>query len=439
MKINYLYIVLVAIALSFTACNNFLDVEPKGIVLPKTYSDYEAMLNAPEVTASFPDIMLNFSDDAYFSYSPSSVGPDANAYFWNPILDPNNDDAPVVWSDLYKTIYYTNVVVNNVMDAEGGNESIKKQIYAEALVFRAQAYFHLLTVFSKAYDKSTSDTDLGVPIVTSVDVKDPIPNRATVQENIDQIIEDVEHAYSVLSMQRLNATRVNKSVAAAVLSRVYLYIEDYEKANEYAELAMGNTYQLEDYNIESYAFGFPEENPENLWIVLNKDYYAGWMPEYSSDLESNYDFDDLRYMNFAIPIEPTLYYNGAYNLGLTVGELVLNRAEALARLNKVSEAMDMLNYLRENRIADYAYEPSEATGKEEALEAVLLERRKELAFKGTRWMDIKRLVRQGRLSKLQRFDLEGNVIFTLETTVENTTFEIPSRVLMFNPSMPKNH
>lgn len=439
MKINYLYIALVTIVLSFTACNSFLDVEPKGIVLPKTYSDYEAMLNAPEVTASFPDILLNFSDDAYFSYSPSSVGSEANAYFWNPILDSNNDDAPAVWADLYKTIYYTNVVINNVRDAEGGNESLKEQIYAEALVFRAQAYFHLLTVFAHAYDKSTADTDWGVPIVTSVDVKDPIPGRATVQENIDHIIEDVEYAYGILSMQRLNATRVNKSVAAAVLSRVYLYIEDYEKADEYAKLAMGTTYKLEDYNIESYAFGFPEENPENLWIVLNKDYYAGWMPEYSSDLESNFDFDDLRYMNFAIPIEPTLYYNGAYNLGITVGELVLNRAESLVHLDRVSEAMDMLNYLRQNRIADYAYEALDIAGKKDALEAILLERRKELAFKGTRWMDIKRLVRQESVSQLQRLDLEGNVIFDLKTTVENTTFEIPSRVLMFNPSMPKNH
>lgn len=34
-----------ALCFSLTACNDFLDIKPKGIVIPETCDDYEALLN----------------------------------------------------------------------------------------------------------------------------------------------------------------------------------------------------------------------------------------------------------------------------------------------------------------------------------------------------------------------------------------------------------
>lgn len=192
-----------------------------------------------------------------------------------------------------------------------------------------------------------------------------------------------------------------------------------------------------------YTYPPLEEDPETLWMRVTEDESLVFYLFYSQDLVDQYEADDLRFLTFAMDF----YNNGQYlylasgwaNTGITFPEMLLARAEALAHMDKVEAAMDIINNLREKRIASYAYLPLEAATQDEALDIILAERRRELAFKGTRWFDMKRLSKQGHIGTVKRFSLDHNQLAELASNSPNYTYEIPSRVLLFNPDMVKNH
>ncbi len=51
---------MLSMAVSFTACDKYLDVKPKGLVIPEKLGDYEGLLNAPTDGANIPDQPTRF-------------------------------------------------------------------------------------------------------------------------------------------------------------------------------------------------------------------------------------------------------------------------------------------------------------------------------------------------------------------------------------------
>ncbi len=83
--------------LSLTACSKFLDVKPKGIVIPESVNDYKLMLNSKNMNFSYPLVMLEITDDFYDTYDDLNTSPSANAYFWRAGIDENELTRPVAW------------------------------------------------------------------------------------------------------------------------------------------------------------------------------------------------------------------------------------------------------------------------------------------------------------------------------------------------------
>ncbi|MNT91731.1 SusD family protein [compost metagenome] len=101
--------------------------------------------------------------------------------------------------------------------------------------------------------------------------------------------------------------------------------------------------------------------------------------------------------------------------------------------------MDMVNKIRKARIKTASYQPLSAANAEAALTTVLAERRRELAYSGLRWMDMKRLDREGRMPEVVRIDKKtGEVLATLKPHGKGYTFQIPARVRKFSPQMEIN-
>lgn len=443
---NFFYIALLfTVGVAFTGCKKFLDVVPKGVVIPEKVNEFELILNSEPLTSSFPQQIMYASDDIMTPYTKLDDNPDANAYFWKTQLNNGVEASPAVWGSLYRSIYNTNVIISKVMNAVDGTEAKKKQILGEALTFRAAFYFDLATVYAKAYDPQTAGTDPGIPLVTSTDVTEKAPPRSSVKATFDTIIKNLKTASEYLPELSPSNARINKYVAYGMLARVYLYMQDYANAGLYADKALAAPHAILDYNDYFGGYEIPpsEDNPEILWHRLTEDYAAIFYITWSSQLIDTYSFDDMRKELLAVD-----YYGfgeylyggpdyGTYGIGFP--EMMLVKAEALARDNKIGEAMNMLNTLRVKRIMTDTYEPSTAATKEEALQLVLQERRWELAIKGPRWSDMKRLDAQDRMPAVERLDMAtGEVLETLEPNSTHYTFEIPSRVLLFNPNMEKN-
>ena len=87
--------------------------------------------------------------------------------------------------------------------------------------------------------------------------------------------------------------------------------------------------------------------------------------------------------------------------GVSTNEIYLIRAEANARQGKTTDAMRDLNELLAMRHTD-TFVPLAASSPSHALDLILLERRKELLMRGLRWVDIKRLNKEGAGITLKR-------------------------------------
>jgi tetratricopeptide (TPR) repeat protein len=441
---NRIFILMLSMAVSFTACDKYLDVKPKGLVVPEKLGDYEALLNAPTMVQTFPINLLDFTDDVFNKIDALNQSPTANGYFWRPMITINEKASPDIWGPLYRCIYNTNVIINGVPEVTDGTKEKRDEIIAEAKVIRANNYLELLTVFAKVYDPATAATDPGVPMVNSIDVTDKIPARSTLKATLDAIIGDVKAASEVLPATNVNRYRVTKYAAYGLLSRIYLYMGDFTNAALYTNKALEATHAILDYNSYANADLVPvyDLNPEVLWQRAAVSGTPIFMI-YSEDLNSHFNSSDIRYSFLTVTNNDGLgrsSFEGRYSFGIGFPEMYLTKAELLARNNQYNEAMDIVNMLRKKRINTADYADQTATSGEDALTKVFAERRRELAFSGLRWFDMKRLDREGRMPAIKRINKENNQVeATLDPHSDNYTFEIPVRVQMFNPGMELNH
>ena len=436
------YTLLLFLITSF-GCKKFLEVQPKGVVIPKTISDYETILNSNEIIKTYPYLGWMPTDEIKAFFPVSNTSPDKNLYLWVSDIDADTKVPPSIWSTSYTSVYYSNIIIKEVMQASDGTEQQKKQLYAEALANRANDYFNLLEFFVKPYDAATAATDLGIPLATSIDVSEKAPARSTVKECYDAIIKDLLAAANDVPAKSLNKFRVSKAGVYGMLSRVYMVMGMYDKAQEFADKVLETNNILTDYNAYNSRDNFPptETSPESVWIKFSDYIYGAAYQIASADLVSLYATGDFRKDYLLENYDGDYYFTGyplTVNFGISVPEMMLNKAENLARNNKVNDAMDIINFIRQKRIATADYTPLAATDKEDALTKVLNERRVELAVKGRRWSDMRRLDKENRMPAVKRYDADGVVIATLEPHSPKYVFQIPKRVTMLNPAIKPN-
>jgi hypothetical protein len=438
------YILLFFVAITASSCKKFLDIKPKGIIIPEKVADYEGLLNAPSMTKTFPLNLLDFTDDNFNTFEATVQSATANGYYWRPIITINEKVSPDVWGPLYRSIYSANVIVNGVKGAVGGSDIQKQSIYAEALVVRANCYLDLLTVFAKAYDPATAGSDPGLPLVTSTDMNDKTPARSSLKATLESMIGDLNVAADALPTSNVNRYRATKYAAYGLLSRIYLYMTDYVNAKKYTDMALQAPHALLNYNTYATYLLVPvsDLNPEVLWQRAAVSGSPIFML-YSADLKTYFNASDIRYEFLTVTNNNGLgrgSFLGVYNFGITFPEMYLTRAELLAREGKFNDAMSVVNMLRKNRIRTAGYADQSAVSAEDALIKVLAERRRELAYSGLRWFDMKRLDLESRMPEVKRMNTTTQSIeASLPPHSPKYTFEIPIRVSAFNPGMELNH
>ncbi|HLS38712.1 MAG TPA: RagB/SusD family nutrient uptake outer membrane protein [Sphingobacterium bovisgrunnientis] len=190
---------------------------------------------------------------------------------------PNNYRLANFWDASYKAIAQSSNIIKMV---EEGKDDVTDSKLGESYYIRGLMYFYLVRAFGKPYYQSP-ETNLGVPIVngTPDDVVNnlELPDRSTVKETYEQIINDLKKAEEMISVDR-GAIYASKEAAQAILSRVYLYMSGtYENPNrEYAQLAVdyatkvisSNKYSLlnrEDFM--KYNTFTPENNDETIFAI----------------------------------------------------------------------------------------------------------------------------------------------------------------------------
>lgn len=469
MKHKIIYTAL--IALLFCGCDDYLDVEPKGKVIPSKVEDFDLLLNFDPYSMEI-NTMVPSADDFFTSSSSVGVIEDDNnelARYYTWAKDLFIPFRPVFqWNRPYNNIYACNLVINNIDDATEGGVEIKARIKAEARVLRAFEYYVLINSFAPQYDATTATVDPGVFIITIANANAENGTRESIQEVYDFIIKDIEESITNLPLVGISVNRPTKAGAYALLARVYLQMEDYDKAKENAdealELTNASGKTLSD--IVNDWQGLPTYRAEQYFIKRHRQsqYWDGLL---SDELVALFTTSDARkgtiwvgQLDFSTwEIDETRINNDeSLNLmyGPSVPEMYLIKAECDARLGTNADVLLSLKTLREKRIENY-YDPVvglNAYGLNDVsyytydmlninngdkLAYVLEERRREMAITTLRWFDLKRLNKQPETEVTlihQTEDLDEMLIdFTLPPNSSNYVFPIPPEILTYYPDL----
>ena len=132
------------------------------------------------------------------------------------------------WRNSYKIVVGTNLMIEKIVEGESIESD---QLLGENYYLRALVFFQMGNVFGRPYNQGGSNPS--IPLKLTSDTEDR-PDRSTVQEVYDQVISDLLKAESLMTENK-GASFASKEAAQALLSRIYLYMEDNAKAEEYAD------------------------------------------------------------------------------------------------------------------------------------------------------------------------------------------------------------
>lgn len=476
-------IILALAAIVFTSCSGFLDKEPilsqsteltmgSYAGLDKaTAGAYGPLASTTWYGAAFVlnnDMMSgNASREADGAFQSNRY---TTSYNWNFSAD---NTFGAMWSLAYYEISAVNNILANLDDKVGtlkidGVSVVTEQeianLKAECLFLRALSHFNLVLTFGQPY--TSSKESLGVPVVLKTD-PNGAPARNTVAEVYAQIVTDLTEAEAAIAddYKRSNFTDakavVSKPAIQALLSRVYLYMGEWQKSADYATKVISNK-KYTMWTAENYTkvWGLKKaaDDGEVIFEVYGtktNDYYGSWedisyvtSPEgyadvrASKDLLALYTEGDVRAKMFRTDAKNEsggLMWSTKYPgkgegtpdannvIILRLSEMYLNRAEALVNGAIISgtTAVSDVNVIRSNR----GLENVTSVGRGD----IQIERRLELAFEGTYLFDLRRWGKS-----LTRTDFTGSINQNVDFPSYRWAAPISKRELEVNKNLVQN-
>jgi hypothetical protein len=435
--------------LALAGCSSLLDVTPTSTVPTATaISDaagartaltgaYAAFQNGGYFWESFIILPEVVSDNADASGTSTSLADaDANA------MRADNGEVSSLWNAIYDGINRANELIANVPTATGLDDTERNEILGEAYFLRALHYHNLVKLFG------------GVPLrltpTTSPSDAASIA-RASSAEVYTQILGDLAQAESMIT-NTSQTRRASLGAAYALEARVDLYLQDwagaeaaalkveqmgYQLATNFSDLFEANgadtpedilraVFTPEQYNEVGYYYltrnlGGRYEAAPSASII------AAFDPASGGDINL-YAPTDAR-GQYSIKLDGSRVYAARYatSIGgedvhvIRFAEVILIRAEALAHLNRLPEAVDEYNRTRVR--AGLSADPRTGRTQADVLASIAHERRLELAFEGDRWPDLVRT---------------GEAITVMGLSQDQTLFPIPQHEIDTAPGITQN-
>jgi len=240
----YSMVVLAAGALAFSACEDQLDIEQKGVIaldnFYKTDADCEKALatayeyfmvetfgrtTTPSYIFTPSKVLANHAgDDVHYAggnYGDHEFGGTVDEFRYRH----TPDAIDMLYKGLYSAIYYSNTVLNYFGDSRADATPLMKQAAAEARVLRAVDYFYLACYWGQP------------PFVDQLLAADALPanNEKTQKEYYLWVASECEAAIPYLTTRngksdKSGAVRVTTGFANAMAGKAYLFAGEYDKA-----------------------------------------------------------------------------------------------------------------------------------------------------------------------------------------------------------------
>jgi hypothetical protein len=450
-NINRIYTLIFLILLSlFTgSCEKFLDLKPYDALTAEQLLLDEAGMQglANGSLRMMKDGLGDESNNVYVRVLfQTTEFPSDNVLIVKSTTDPlwlsfnrahilSQENTSYLWATGYKIILNANTIIGNAKITESTSAEAKQYI-GESYFYRGMVFFDLARVFS--FPPSLGMENKGIILRTDLGESDA-KARATVGDTYKQIISDFTKGVELMTMRATDGIKYgNKYAALGFLSRAYLFTEQYDSvisiANRLIDGEGKSLFKLEERDTYVYGLQNSFSSTEALFILYHADTEnrgtgaigsmyngdGGWGEIFPSQpfrqIISKYPHDvrnQLIDTVFDDSGKPKLYQGTPYEkiymtkfsyqnniptahspIFIRLSEVLLNRAEAYAHLGMDQDALDDVNEIRMR--AGLTGEELISTGNLAAhgfstvLEAVLNERRLELAFEGHRRDDLMR-------------------------------------------------
>ncbi len=300
-----------------------------------------------------------------------------------------------------------------------------------------------MPIFTLPFDDLNSETQLGICLRLNSDFNER-SQRDSQKECYQQIISDFSKAIELLPTFSKVVTTPSKVAGYGVLSRLFLSLSDYEMSLKYSDSCLSLTQELTDFNtlapdaIRITSSTSPYLREDLFHTTMSTNNFSNRGSAVDSLLLFMYDSNDLRktfYFTEALSLIPgSKWFKGSFEFhmfgndftGITTSEVLLNRAECKIRKGDVNGGMDDINTLLEKRYKTGTFVPLAATSTADGLDIVLKERRKELCFRGIRWLDLRRL------------NKEPSTALTLIRVLDDITYILPPNDLRYALTIPES-
>jgi hypothetical protein len=434
----------VLIAILFSSCKKVLETTPE-LYIDQAQSIVDKRSAQAALTGAYNALSLNSYQGNAFRYVTNLAGDNIKWVGNSPTnrefdvygIFTTNSRVQELWSAIYKTINISNNIIELVPQVTDVtlSQADRNKLRGEAFFLRALGYFDLVRLWAN------------VPI-TSAATQTPGDAKGVKNSRSDEIYrfieKDLDSAEKLLPAI-VNRNRANQYTVKALKARLYLYLENWPKAEKYATEVIDNSTDFR--LVKPYSRFYESKNTvesifELDYTINNKNNYAAnWFQNPVSGGKKEFLPTDefitmvkdpaiggsrsalvftaggITYgnMNFKIATGEDQVYI------LRLAEIFLVRAEARAEQQKLAEGLQDLNVIRTR--ADVPAVQS-VTGKEELIEKILLERRMELAYESHRWFDI---IRRGLAQKVLGI-----------TDANKLIFPIPRQEILVNPELTQN-
>ncbi|MFT5749471.1 MAG: hypothetical protein ACI93S_000729, partial [Ancylomarina sp.] len=406
MKKFNIYILLLLAAVTFSACDDYLDVKPKDRLIPTTAKDFRDLLSsayngvpADKARLTFRTDELKLDENAYDLTQVQDI------YLWNDVNYASNT-LSFSYQSFYKVIMYANHIIDAGVDATEGTTEEIDQIVSEAYLLRALMHFNLLNQYGLPYNVATAATDKGVPISLEIDTEATY-FTSSVAEVYAQIQKDITSALAKTNVEIYETGlnyRFSKLAALAFQTRVYLYMNDFENARTTALEALEINSNLKDLVADNSAAPHKYDSNESI-LALEEvlSYEVGGSSFISDKLMNAYDqVNDLRFALYFSADGSDFAINkgtdAASKCTFRTSELYLTLAECNANLDELDTAKDYLNQLKAKRLTVDYYNTEvirvAALNKADLITEIANERFREFAFEGHRWFDLRRTTQE---------------------------------------------
>lgn len=285
------------VALSLSACEDFLTEEPYGQLTSEGFfsskEDLDASLNALYSVVATSQGQNNYCGTNFLAGDDISTHPASNK---QPLREhdqfsvtDNNSWLVSMWEQRYKVIKAANFIINNAeRTPDVSTEDIKRAL-AQAHYWRAYSYFYLVTTWGKVPVMLEEEIDYNAPLKSVEEVYELILSDLKIaEEGCPAMYSSEPYARNGINIA------VSQGAVKATMAYVYMCMAGWplNKGTEYYDLAAQKAeevidgaengtyyYKLLDQYSQVYSMAYNDNNPEVLLgIYYNRDRTAQMIP-----------------------------------------------------------------------------------------------------------------------------------------------------------------